>query len=706
MAGREQSTRESQDGSVQSQPEMRQQESLFPRPSLSRASTNPNVFSDDYSVEPLDPPSPDRPRRSLSVSSTDSSLTLRQTQTAQGTSPAENETPANPFSDEARSSLDEIPRRSSIQKGGSDLHNRQSSVTTTSSVSNRSAAQRSIPRAMSPYTGATGPSHPYAMYPQIGVSRSASVATMSTVRPPDGPLQGRSAPQHPYAMYQQNIALDGMDDQPIPVGFPGGSLQAYSRAPAQPNDVGDIIGPDGHLEQLPPYSRYPDGIPPKAGMGPPSIDGAIPERDPPPPMAVGPPPPPPPPSDVSSGTLVNVNSTEPGGRSASTPDSVAGNKFEEKLRRDRKTSCGVPVWLLAILGLGMLIGGLIGGVIGGVLGERRAEERSLRRARESASLRASVVTVTYTSDVTPLSTTPTNLPGLPTGRFTVPANTQNQSKFCVARTSYASTWACQNQGFLDIEIQGSNEHASIYIPTPVIDGAFTYGAQPPFLPTPTQELHMMLDKDDVDFGPALFFSSPFNKLVIVQEDAFPTPSAQKRSISELDILALQWQRKQVAKPGDKPWFCWWNETAMEFFIYVNETNSGATPVTAPAGTVTASPTITTAGGGLASLGSMTMGTPRTTSPSKRETIAGPGNYPRRIKIEEKRAIPDAPQPYCMQMQVLDNLEVGPLSNNPVAIETIQPSSSGSPQRRAEDGWLWGRDDNSYDNTCYCEWLSG
>ncbi|KAL1961720.1 hypothetical protein VTN77DRAFT_1120 [Rasamsonia byssochlamydoides] len=710
MSGRKQSNRESLDGSVQSQPEMRQQDGLWSHPSLSRRSTNPNVFSDDYSVEPLDTPDANRPRRSLSISSNDSSSTLRQTQADQNaarSSRAENEATANPFADEARSSLDELQRRSSIRKG--DLHNRQSSVTSTSTMSNRSGMHRplsmSIPRAMSPYTGATGPSHPYAMYPQVGVSRSASIATMSTVQQADGPLQGTSAPQHPYAMYPQNIALEGVDDQPIPVGFPAGSLQPYQRAPAQPDDVGDIIGPDGHLEQLPPYSRYPDGIPPKTAMGAASIASAIPEQD----QAahIQPPPPPPPPPDMSSRTLVNINSTEPIARSEVSADSgTTSTQFDEKLgRRSRQSCCGAPCWLVALLVLGMLVGGLIGGVIGGILGERRAEERSLRRARESASLTPSVVTVTYTSDVTPLPTTPSNLLELPTGRFVVPASIQNQSKFCVSNTPYTASWSCQDQGFLNIEILGSNSQASILIPTPVIDGTFTYGAQAPFLPTPTQELHMMLDKDDPDFGPALFFTSPFNKLVIVQEDAFPTPSAQKRSINELELLASQWRREQVAQSGDKPWFCWWNSTAMEFFIYVNDTSSGGPRTSTPP--VTAPPTTTTAGGGPASMGST-----QTTPHSKRQTQASPASYPRRIKIEEKRAIPNAPQPYCTQMQVLGDGMVVPLPNNPIVIETIQPSatpssgsSSGSSQKR-ESNVLWARDDDGYDNNCYCEWLWG
>jgi hypothetical protein len=696
MSGREQSTRRSLDGSG-NLPEMRQQDGIWTRPSLSRRSTNPNVFSDDYSVEPLDTPDGNRPRRSLSIASNNSSSTLRQIQPTHSPT-QENGATVNPFADEARSSLDGTPLRSSIWKGRAGDLNRQSSVTTTSTVSNRSGPHRSLTRAMSPYTGATGPSHPYGMYPQIGVSRSASIATMSTVRPEDGPLQGTSAPQHPYGMYQQNIALeDGVDDPPIPVGFPGASLQSYQQRAARPDDVGDIIGPDGHLEQLPPYTRYPDGVPLRVGMGPASIASATREQVQPvqtEPAAV---------SDVSSSTLINIESNEPIARSEVNSEGTSTTQVEEKSRRARRMCCGAPIWLMILLGLGMLVGGLIGSVIGGVLGERRAEERSARRGRESAT--PSFVTVTYTSDVTPLPAIPTGIPNLPTGQFVVPASIQNQSKFCVSMTSYTSSWSCQDQGFLNIEIFGSSKSASVSIPPPVINGTFTYGAQAPFLPMPTQSLHYMLDKADPEFGPALFFASPFDKLVIVPEDAFPAPSPQKRSVNELDLMGNQFRREQVAQQGDRPWFCWWNMTAMEFFVYVNETSADAK--TPPMMTHRPTATITGAGPG-----TPTTGTSPTFPHAKRQTGLPPvsfANYPRRVKIEEKRLIPDAPRPYCVQMQVLDNWQVVPFNNQITLINAMQPGMSSTSQKREDDDdehGLFARDDDGYDNTCYCDWLSG
>jgi len=149
----------------------------------------------------------------------------------------------------------------------SPLHHRDS-VSSTASFATTSMSEN-------PFE--TGPSHPYGMYPQHTMNRSSSVATASTGRQ-DRPMSVQR-PAHPYAMYSQS----GLDDetpaqdlhsiQPIippiqtamPVGFPGLN-NGYHRVLGPDGEEQDIIGPDGHTEQLPPYSRYPDAGPTKASM--------------------------------------------------------------------------------------------------------------------------------------------------------------------------------------------------------------------------------------------------------------------------------------------------------------------------------------------------------------------------------------------------------------------------------------------------------
>jgi hypothetical protein len=117
----------------------------------------------------------------------------------------------------------------------------------------------------SPYQGPSGPSHPYQMYPQESrLARTASMATTSTVPATERSYNGPNGPTHPYGMYPQNIVpeADTADEatpmQPVPVGFPGLNNNYSRRLGTDGEEIADIIGPDGHTEQLPPYSQYPD----------------------------------------------------------------------------------------------------------------------------------------------------------------------------------------------------------------------------------------------------------------------------------------------------------------------------------------------------------------------------------------------------------------------------------------------------------------
>ena len=118
-------------------------------------------------------------------------------------------------------------------------------------------------RPESPYRGPSGPSHPYQMYPQESrLARTASVATTSTVQVPEMSYTGPSGPTHPYGMYPQNVVSEresaGPSTAPVSVGFPGLNSNYQRRQGPEGEEIGDLIGPDGHTEQLPPYTQYPD----------------------------------------------------------------------------------------------------------------------------------------------------------------------------------------------------------------------------------------------------------------------------------------------------------------------------------------------------------------------------------------------------------------------------------------------------------------
>ena len=73
---------------------------------------------------------------------------------------------------------------------------------------------------------------------------------------------------HPYGMYPQTT-VPGMENESLEpsgdiasVGFPGLRQQQYARRLGPDGEeADDILGPDGHTEQLPPYTRFPSAGP-------------------------------------------------------------------------------------------------------------------------------------------------------------------------------------------------------------------------------------------------------------------------------------------------------------------------------------------------------------------------------------------------------------------------------------------------------------
>ncbi|KAF5867284.1 hypothetical protein ETB97_000053 [Aspergillus alliaceus] len=651
--------------------------------------SNPNVFSDEYSLEQIDSEQATLTPRSPSVSSIASSHTLRSSlpqQKPYTTAPNELGATENPFGDDARVSFDESPNRSSLPPKGVDYNNRNSTTSTNSapSIATRSQSTSSRfsmpPRALSPYTGATGPSHPYAMYPQVGVSRSPSIATTSTVRPIERPLGDANAPQHPYAMYPQNVVPEEEMDNAVmpPVGFPG-HTQAYQRPPNRADDdVGDLIGPDGHTEQLPPYSRYPDPVVPKVeGTFDATPDASVPLHDSDPnerheqtPVPV---------SEVSSNTLVAENQANRRDEEEREVAPVTGvMAFEEKLKTKgkKKACCGLPVWTIVLVGVVMLVGACIGGVIGGVLGARKA-------AREENEKPAGpeIVTITQSPrmDATPISTIPTNLPAAPTGNYWIPAGPKNSSKFCIVDQDYNPSWSCMKQGKIPVSITGTESSRNITFANEPVSSSFTYGAQAPFFSNPTQPLSLMMDSNDFSLGPALTFFSLFDKLVILPQDTFSSSAVSKRAVSEDVVVASAFHRLQAVRVGDKPWFCWWNSTVMEFFLYLNQ------------------PTMENRYGST----STQLDSRATDSSNSHGTSSSSvSNYPLRIKMDEKRDYPEAQSPYCQQMQVMENGSINPVSKQTIQIKELEPTPTTTLKYSASATQTYTAK-AQYEHVCYC-----
>lgn len=384
---------------------------------LERHSTNnPNVFDDEYASDLSDgddfmgvsdgfrpnnntaPPAAryslqrddmdSRPaRRSMSTKAADTqnSSVPRRSSIAKpplpGSSSAAmtNEAPRDPFADPQTDS----PSKRPANAAQALMH--RASVASTSSFATMGA------RSSSP----SGPSHPYAMYPQgTGVGRTLSVTTSSTVDRSQPFAAER--PQHPYALYTQNAIVDDADDetpppsrqQAIPVGFPG--LNAgYHRQIGPDGEEQDIIGPDGHTEQLPPYSRYPEEGQIKATMVAPSPITTPVEAPPASNIARG---------DHPTGAAASpATSTAPASpvvmaHLMQTPSSQESQQ-SEKSWRDKNWSekkrtrvlCGrVPLWLVILLvGLLMIFAIILGAAIGSMISKNSKNQGKQHKSGDS-----------------------------------------------------------------------------------------------------------------------------------------------------------------------------------------------------------------------------------------------------------------------------------------------------------------------------------
>lgn len=352
---------------------------------LSLNTTDPNIFSDENALDSVLPTpesasSPSHGDLPLQISSDPSPPPLSVNQPSDGRP-------------ELRQSGGTIQSSSGLRRESSSA--RKSAYRVSGAEASKASLGMhpafAIPRTQSPYQGATGPSHPYGMYPQdIGISRNPSSATAASVRATERTHPGAGGPTQPYGMYPQSTVPEDesvLASEVIPPmpGFPGRARDYQRRFGADTEEAADIVGPDGYTEQLPAYTRYANDIPPKASQSIPAmsfreptnpgvsrvtldtatsddsmprsapVEGSLtPLRASAAEAAV-------PPPDVSSSA------------SASTQSASEGGHFKERVKDGgkKRICCGMlPMWLLMVF---LVIGAcVVGGMIGGILGRAKA----------------------------------------------------------------------------------------------------------------------------------------------------------------------------------------------------------------------------------------------------------------------------------------------------------------------------------------------
>jgi len=352
----------------------------------SRRSSTSDVFSDTnasdlFEVEALPSPTDDEDRQSLATPPT-ARLTHRplslqppfraHLETLHRSGSSQRYLRRNSFTSRRDVSTTAPTRSPSLM---SDRGNILAESTPHRATSNASTI--TVPRTASPYRGTSGPSHPYAMYSQdTAVGRTLSNATSSTSRTITRSYVGPSRPTHPYGMYAQDTTSEedlsvGAAATPlVALAAAGGHNRYQRRLGPEGEDADDFIGPDGHTEQLPPYTRYANDLPPKESpveAEPPANAQRNPFGD----------------SQVTLNAIplqqtqiilpaagASVQSSE--ASEAIRPADEGGHSKEPFAQKSKKRICGfIPMWILVLL-IFIIVILVVGGAVGASLHHKHA----------------------------------------------------------------------------------------------------------------------------------------------------------------------------------------------------------------------------------------------------------------------------------------------------------------------------------------------
>ncbi|KAI1805284.1 hypothetical protein F4811DRAFT_515739 [Daldinia bambusicola] len=584
-----------------------------------------------------------------------------------------------------------------------------------------------------PYDGPSGPSHPYQMYPQdVRVARTASLATTSTAPVSERSYNGPRGPAHPYGMYPQNTVPEagGISSGPVQadinVGFPGATDNYQRRIGPDGEDVADLIGPDGHTEQLPPYTRYPEEAYTRKALGvelqptpvQPMLDipgaGGI-------GMATRNP------EFASTEDLGRVSSPQSRQSIRSFASETSRNELNTTTTYDkelvdekgspkdwqvtakRRVWGIVPCWAIVLAAIVLVLMGVILGAVIGTLLRPDSKNKSHDDGPHLPIINPG------NWDTEPLTTLPSDLPPLQEGDFSLPLRNNRMSNTCFSDSTLAQAWNCDlfffQLGMRIRRIPGEPETSDyslgfFYNESATLNhNVYLWGMQPPELTD--VRLKLVSDLHESPRGPAWNFEVAYNKTVIVPDQALSAnPSSPPSIVNRRRTLYGGGFKRKGAQVGDRIWICHWNNTILEAFIYANQNNSirpmtspppPSTTVDIPSGltsipgaVVTGPPgEIIESGGelrpsdafysGLQDHHTATTGSDGPPNPTTTSSIPTPSGisdqdfpmpknyppvYPRVIKVEERRNTDSStPKPRCRQFQINgDNIAEAVIEN--------------------------------------------
>lgn len=162
---------------------------------------------------------------------------------------------------------------------------------------------------------------------------------------------------------------------------------------------------------------------------------------------------------------------------------------------------------------------------------------------------------------------------LPTGTFQVnidmPAIIANSSS-CLSDPAQRVAWSCDmdTSTMLDLQIIQQAQGSFLTVDFGIL-AQISYGTQPPALVGSLALVNLL---GNASLGPAFHFQTDYDKLVILPGDAsigIPNSASYKRDAPDFNFMPALLGR-QIAH-NDNPWFCWFNDTSIEGFVFVNRT---------------------------------------------------------------------------------------------------------------------------------------
>lgn len=473
-----------------------------------------------------------------------------------------------------------------------------------SHTGNTSQSDNVAVRPESPYQGPSGPSHPYEMYPQRTMSMATTSTAANAVIPDDRSYPSSRGPTHPYALYTQNVSSGDTSDASIPVGFNAHGATYQRQIGPDGEEAGDMIGPLGHMEELPPYTRYADNAyipkittqtPTTESLATPTPTTQTPISEPTSPIQAnnqnrGP--------AIAGAGGIGIATRDP--EFSSTDDdlalprtrpSVSDNSLHDintaardvaekspqnkwQRRAKRKLWGIIPYWAICLVTVGLILMGIImGAVIGTLLSRHKGPP-------PPPYLDDSGPTSTTTVQITPLNTIPADLPALETGIYVLP-NLESTLRLdsCLNDTTQSNAWSCEMPSTqFKIKVLKDNNPYSIFL-APNKYFKLRYGAQPPSF----SESQALMLVNDTTRGPAWWYRATYDKTVLVAERYFKTTKSNKKRGWDPEghddddpyygypSPGRYGKDFSQVKDGEKPWLCTYHNTSLDVFLYAGET---------------------------------------------------------------------------------------------------------------------------------------